>query len=290
MNDYLNLEVMKRQILILFIFISFLKVEAQPFDDFLLPVTTLLEFNDGSSGTGLIYSDKSFLYLVTANHVIINLIYNPTQDITEYHLKDTLIRITFYSRVPNESNRHEMYINLKGLFFSKGLAYNPQNDIAVLKIGKVDNTDYDKVIYNQYVIRTDRTSSIQSNSAYFKFKDIRIGNDIYMSGFPKSIGLKTDDSFDGSLPLMRKGIVAGKYDKYRTIIIDCASYAGNSGGPVLMMKDNHGALIGIVSKFIPYEEKWINPQFGIENKEWSNSGYTVVISFEHVIELIKTLN
>jgi len=48
--------------------------------------------------------------------------------------------------------------------------------------------------------------------------------------------------------------------------LDCPVYKGNSGGPVVASVhsglETKFRLIGIVSEFVPFEEKWINDKYG----------------------------
>jgi hypothetical protein len=46
-------------------------------------------------------------------------------------------------------------------------------------------------------------------------------------------------------------------------------------------------LVGIVSEFVPFEEKWINDKYGYANVEYSNSGYSIIAPIEIMLELIK---
>jgi len=125
-----------------------------------------------------------------------------------------------------------------------------------------------------------------------KYSEVLIGNDVYISGFPSSLGIKKIPQIDYHRPLLRKGIVSGKFDTRKTIIIDCPTFGGNSGGPVIELEDvNTGnqnvRVIGIISQFVPFVEKWINLQHRLTNIEFENSGYSVVIPIDKVIELIE---
>jgi hypothetical protein len=81
-----------------------------------------------------------------------------------------------------------------------------------------------------------------------RFDDVLVSNRVLIFGYPSSIGLRhggppgqraTMDTIkdlaqlDYARPLLRSGIVAGKNQARRTLVIDCPSYWGNSGGPVL---------------------------------------------------------
>src|SRR5262245_59773428 len=98
------------------------------------------------------------------------------------------------------------------------------------------------------------------------FDKVAIGTDILMGGYPKSLGLPSKNQYNFDRPLLRKGIVAGKTYELGNIIVDCASYGGNSGGPIFaenqIIRDGRieksYKLIGLVSGFVPYNEVWYN--------------------------------
>lgn len=118
--------------------------------------------------------------------------------------------------------------------------------------------------------------------------EIGIANDVYLMGYPISIGLQRNKYFDFSKPLLRKGIIAGK--NKNTFIIDCPSYQGNSGGPIIEHgEDDLFRVIGVVSRYIPFETKWFSNREKITNVEISNSGYTVCISIDEVIDVLNAL-
>jgi len=117
---------------------------------------------------------------------------------------------------------------------------------------------------------------------------------IYIFGYPTSIGID-NPQIDPLVPLLRKGIVAGKNYKTKKIIIDGPSYQGNSGGPVIMIDEEADRikflLIGIVVEFVPYVENWLNDKYpGLANTSIHNTGYSVVEPMDYVIETILTFN
>jgi len=122
------------------------------------------------------------------------------------------------------------------------------------------------------------------------YKDASEGNAIVIFGFPKSIGLEEYPQIDFTKPLLRKGIIAGKNDNTKAIIIDCPSYGGNSGGPVLEIEEvwvtvTSYNIIGIITQYVPVKEIWKDVNH--INIILSNSGYAVVEPMDYVVELIK---
>ena len=118
-----------------------------------------------------------------------------------------------------------------------------------------------------------------------------MSNDIFIFGYPNSLGEK--GQLDRSRPLLRKGIVAGKNDLNKSIIIDCPVYQGNSGGLVVERWQESitaylASMIGVVSGFVPFIDRLESEAFGYGNTTVENSGYAVVTPIDRVLEMIVT--
>ena len=125
-----------------------------------------------------------------------------------------------------------------------------------------------------------------------RFDEVLVSNDIYVFGYPSSIGLKEIPQLDYKKPLLRKGIIAGKNERNNTIILDCPIYYGNSGGPVIEVDEVSAfetkfRLIGVISQIIPFAETWHNTTQQYSYATLSNSGYSVATSTEAIFDLIK---
>lgn len=120
------------------------------------------------------------------------------------------------------------------------------------------------------------------------FNEIGIGNDVFIVGYPISLGLDTSGQLDHKRPLLRKGIIAGINQEQRTIILDCPVYFGNSGGPVIEYDNTDRCfyIIGVVSQYVPFVNKWANVRERYINVELTNSGYCVVEPMDAVFDLI----
>ncbi len=123
-----------------------------------------------------------------------------------------------------------------------------------------------------------------------KFADVLTANQVFIFGYPTSLGLKNIPQIDYSKPLLRSGIVAGTNQDLKTIILDCPAYGGNSGGPVLEVEveglGRKYRVIGVVSEFVPAVQTWRNsPQASI-NASVYNSGYTVATPMDFVLDLV----
>jgi hypothetical protein len=92
-------------------------------------------------------------------------------------------------------------------------------------------------------------------------------------------------------PLLRKGIVAGINDSRGVLILDCPSYHGNSGAPVIT-KEIQGLnvifnLIGIQTEVVPFVEKLEqNTLSGSTTMTPGNSGYSVAEPMDAILDLV----
>ena len=196
-------------------------------------------------GSGFFVGGDSFWYLVTAGHVIF-------ADTAPYVLKAAEAEISGYQ----EGRRYVLQVNLKALERDGLVKEDPSHQIAVAVLGRVRPTYV--VWYAPYLKRVD-TGSAQitttSRSALRTYSQALIGNDVYVFGYPRSIGLRAVPQIDYDRPLLHKGIVAGKNPEKKTIILDVPAYPGNSGGPVVEIEETEALN---VQKFVE------NVQFLVE--------------------------
>jgi hypothetical protein len=117
-----------------------------------------------------------------------------------------------------------------------------------------------------------------------KFEDVHVSNDVFVFGYPVSLELR-----DKTLPLLRKGIVAGKDYDEGNIIIDCPIFQGNSGGLTIQVCPS-GALtkfqpIGVITHSVLFKEEFRSNQYDIVNVAFQNSGYGIVEPMDRVLDL-----
>jgi hypothetical protein len=124
-------------------------------------------------------------------------------------------------------------------------------------------------------------------SAARKYADVSIGNECVLFGYPSSLGLGNIPQVDPSKALLRTGIIAGKNDALRTLVLDVTVHPGNSGGPVLQIDDEgvqwHYSVIGVLTQAVPAQEKWPRQKLLV------NSGYAIAAPMDCVLELVATL-
>lgn len=258
---------------------------AIPPDNLSYPI--LIRLENGSTGSGFFLNGRKFTYVITAKHVLYG---------QEGRLLVNTATLISYGVNPTDRSHKRVTVDLTTLTRSGHIYLNDKRDVAAFLYGSVVNETRDlQLIPGIQLIEqaNSKTAGIRADSIK-KYNEVSISNDVWLFGYPSSIGLQESPQFDYSMPLLRKGIVAGKYDAAQTILLDCPSYYGNSGGPVIESEevyDERGLgvsyyLIGVLVEFIPYVEKWRNSKSNIENIEFMNSGYSVAVSMNAVLEIL----
>ena len=254
-------------------------------------LVTLLEGMNGS-GSGFYYRDnEKGLFLVSARHVFMIKDRNDN-----YVIRCKKANLLSYPKDLDWSNPAEFEINLEYLIENDCIQYDKNNDAIVIKLTKETGElkeDGEQVLkLNDWSKKISQGNCLTTIPQHIKkYEEVLVGNEIYISGFPSSLGIQKIPQIDYHKPLLRRGIVAGKNDEQMTIIIDCPSFGGNSGGPVIeldqidLTKINIRT-IGIVTQFVPFVEKWENKQHGLTNLEFQNSGYSIVVPMDVIIKLI----
>lgn len=256
-----------------------------------LAFPVLVKFEGGGDASAFYYSTSNGFYLITAKHVV----FDPANG----NLRGQEMTLESYdAKIAEAPNKLVKKVHL-GAVQRDGLIFaHKTQDIAVLRLGESKSTTNGQsyVVYSSvYMEDVEGKASLvpvtEANTT--PYGKVLISNDAYIFGYPSSIGLKAMPQIDYELPLLRRGVVAGKNVKARTIIIDCPSYYGNSGGPVCQTEPKEDLsieyrIIGIVSEYIPFVETWENKTHRYVNMELSNSGYTVVVPIDLAIDLIGT--
>jgi Trypsin-like peptidase domain len=257
-----------------------------PNDNLAYPV--MIVINTGSTGSGFLLNTGDALFFVTAKHVV----FNDAGNING--ISATLICQT--KNIDDDSSTN-LSIDFVTLQANGNVLSHADKDVAVVKISTItklpNENSYINNLVNGVTISQQGASEIISVSAQNNVKgidDVLISNDIFLYGYPSSLGLRQLPQFDYSKPLLRKGIVANVYKSFGTIILDCPVYPGNSGGPVVQVSveglNIKHSVIGVVSQFVPYSENWINQSNGLIHTEISNSGYSVAVAMDFVFEIV----
>jgi len=249
---------------------------------------------DDRSGSGFYLNTNDGSYLVTAKHVL----FEENSKNEKLTLWDKTATLSSYSKDPTEKTPFVLGVNLE---MAKVKAH-PIFDIAIVKI----LTFKEETPEGTWITKpADGITQKQSGAKHLlvgvplsscrKYEDIQVSNEIFVFGYPNSLGIheKSQDNneLDYSRPLLRKGIIAGKNDLKRTIIIDCPIYQGNSGGLVMECEqvnfERKFFVLGVVTKFIPFVENMKSLQYGTVNTNIENSGYGIVVPIDTILEFIQ---
>jgi trypsin-like peptidase len=270
-----------------------LPVRAQraiPDDNLAYPV--LIQLPD-QIASGFYLNAGSSTYLVTAKHVLF--------DQQTGRLRNGPVTLISYSSNPKESGANVLQLDLAALSQAGRIKGHAAADVAVIQIAEIiaDSSTNAPALKQVRVVSgvTVHTSvatgilGVDVNVALKKYDDVLVANEVLLFGYPTSLGMRESPQLDPQRPLLRRGIVAGLNSTARSIIIDCPSYPGNSGGPVVET-DHIGfqttyKVIGVVSEFVPFAERSINYPIQYQSVTISNSGYTIVTPMDFVLELVK---
>lgn len=256
-----------------------------PEDNLAYPVLIIL--SSGHSGSGFQLNSGTHIYLVTAKHVLFD---------NNGQIKADNAEIICQTRSIDDDTTTVFNINFNILNQSNNIFVHAHKDVAAFTIGTItenkDGMGYTTNLITGVTVKQTGKSEIVSvaKNTVIHLKDALVSNDIFLYGYPSSLGLKQSPQFDYSKPLLRKGIIASVNRTQGTIILDCPVYYGNSGGPVVQVtNDKVGikhSVVGVVSQFIPYTENWVNQSNNIVHTEMSNSGYSVAVAMDYVFEML----
>jgi S1-C subfamily serine protease len=262
-----------------------------------LAYPALITTSSGSTGSGFYLATNSAIYLVTAAHVVFaneldpkirpgsdefNALIAPAADLVSYGID------------PKDTSANKFHVDLPALQKAGLILRHEQSDVAVARIFALEPP---------YMKAADPAVQVQSRAksgiavaprvgSVVTYDDVMVSNEVIVFGYPTSIGLAQMPQFDYARPLLRSGIVAGKYDAQRTIILDCPVYPGNSGGPVIGISSeglgtNNFLVIGVVTQFVPLvQELVLQPMSRSKHVNLGNSGYSIAAPMDPVFELL----
>jgi len=262
---------------------------AIPDDNLAYPV--LITLKNGSAGSGFYLNNGKALYLVTAKHVLF--------DPATQKLLDVAADLLSYSKDPADSTRNLLTLDLSVLQNDGNIKPHPSEDVAVVKVFTVDSSTTGTGGTQALTLSVVPGVTFKEESkggvlgvaldTVKPFDQVLTGNDVMVFGYPISLGLQQLPKLDIQHPLLRKGIVAGTNREKRSIILDCPSYFGNSGGPVLEVDREvfkaSFKIIGVISQYVPFVDTGGSKTFVMQMA--SNSGYSIATPMDFVLELVK---
>jgi len=246
----------------------------------------LITWNTGATGSGFALGAMNTNYFVTAKHCLF------AQDGSLLGDKLTLLCQT---AILSDDTFGIFEVSIREVEAAGNLFKHPTHDVAGFKLSNIvshedGSLEFDPLPGIKIVELGNSPLVILKADEFVSFIDeVLIASDIFIYGYPVSLGLQHSPQFEYNKPLLRKGIVANVNKKQGTIILDAPVYYGNSGGPVVQVfhdaKNTRHHVIGVVSQFIPYTENWVNQSNNIIHTEVSNSGYSVAVSMNYVFEM-----
>jgi hypothetical protein len=266
-----------------------------PDDNLAYPV--LIDLSDCRNNIASVKGSGFFLntgpeeYLVTARHILFDLSQRvqPNQPLSLLCKKANLVS---YSKDPKERQQNRFELDLQLLNTTSKIKAHATKDIAIVQIG-VNPQPTALVPIAGVQANAIAPSGILSailETNVKKFTEVLTGNDVHVLGYPSSIGIQQSPQIDYNSPLLRKGIVAGTNVSNKTIVLDCLTFFGNSGGPVLQAVPvglgTRFDVIGIISQYIPFAETWVNTTLNYSNVQVYNSGYSIAEPMDSVFELL----
>jgi hypothetical protein len=242
----------------------------------------LLTIGQGS-GTSFFLNCPDATHLVTAHHVL----FDPKSGAP---WADTFV-VMAYSRDQAIASPQRFMFHVPALVTSGRLRTDRVHDVAVAEVARVGadgNMDFvpgvAPVTPMQWPIIGVPLMSV------LRVADVLIGNEVYLFGYPVSIGLPQVPQLDYDRPLLRRGIVAGKNPSRGAVIVDCPVYPGNSGGPVMQLDadgtQNSYRVFGVAIEFVPTTAKVYHAGSAVPSDALVNSGYAVVAAMDHVLSLL----
>lgn len=256
-----------------------------PEDNLSYPV--LIQLSDGSSGSGFFvnYKDRGFFF-VTASHVLFK------KENGKHVLRSKSATLLLYADVVRDKAPILLKISdLEQVLILRDL----KADIAVIKVAKCTPVKQGagKLEWKAGVQKITPGNIVSVASASLKkFDDVIVSNEVFVLGYPNSLSVPGASQIDYTRPLLRKGIIAGKNDKNKTIILDCPVYFGNSGGLAIevtqeTLTTRQFRIIGVVSQYVPFVEQLKSLQLGYINRSYENSGYSVVAPSDTILRLLE---
>jgi hypothetical protein len=234
------------------------------------PVFIALKTADTSrNGCGFYVNAERAMYLVTTTHVLADGLL--PADSTSRKLPTAELQLLSYSKDLPLRKRIVLAANLSALQENGDVKLHHSQDLVVIRLATAGEPASGKAPERGVTIKESAESDLLGvpTAAVKTYEQVAVGNDVILYGYPGSPGIRNNPQLDPSRPLLRRGLVAGRDQKNRSIIVDGGD-RGNDGCPVFEIDpDGYGySLIGVVSDRL-------------------DSGYSIVKPMDFVLELMK---
>ena len=253
------------------------------------------------SASGFFYTDEKALFFVTAKHVLIDpATAKPTSDV-----------IVLKSYVEGtDFGGQRSYTLDRGVLTKNGdIRVSPEDDIAAIRIGKIQRaTLQDGSLLKPIPSTPSPVMTVVDEPGLSAGGDLKtpvfaahhlqthvmaqtvLGSPVFIIGYPKSLAV-SQQKVDFNKPLLRSGVLAQRNPRLHSLVVDCAAFKGNSGGPVVEVDQINAvtktfAIIGVVSEFVPLYDNLVSKDYGFTDITVENSGYAVVVPIDSMIDLL----
>jgi len=245
-----------------------------------------------STGTGVFLSASNKVFLVTAAHCIFNVLSTNKSEL----LNSNAVISSLYQDKDGDG-KNAFFLDLKQLSDNGLIRRHPAHDVTVIQVFSMAPLGTNGPVLDlpvagvQLASRPWTVVTYAASEVALSFTNIPDGSETYILGYPVEL-LKdpTASEVDFSYPLIRRGIVSQRNRQTGKLIIDSGVYGGNSGGPVLVVRqpsigEKVFYVAGIITQFVPVTTR-VWPNAGITNSVLVNSGYGVAESIDYAIELM----
>lgn len=234
-----------------------------------------------STGSGFFLNAVTGTLLITAKHVLYD------QQTGAQHAAHA--RIISYPSEHADTEKNIFILDLQALSRAGEIKFDATLDVVAIRIGIKGplNSDRLQITPGVTIEQLAQTGVIGVGLNNIRlFDDVMVSNNVFILGYPISLGLPHIPQLDYSKPLIRAGVVAGKNNTLQTIVLDCPVYPGNSGGPVVEVEQEgyeyKYRIIGVVIQYVPTIAQSVNP---VTSDILVNSGYSVAASMNGVLAL-----
>lgn len=237
---------------------------------------------DSCRGTGFIYNYNSYLYLVTARHVLFH----------KDKCASPELLVTAYPEgsVCNRPSRFK--INLEMAEEKGRLQVATSHDFMFIEMGKFVGL---KRYLASFVVKIDSpfvSPKYFPSGAFTNLDSIGVGEVVYLFGYP--VSLSVAKQFDFNRPIMRTGTISarsctsqGSRHTDYSVLIDARVDKGMSGG-FGMIKTDEGkySLIGLIVELVPWIKEVEKIEGDVKITEYENSGLSILLSMDTVFSAI----
>lgn len=219
---------------------------------------------------------EEILKLVPDNFEYIAAIGSLYIDSQKISLKSFSARLLSYSNDIADPGPVVIEMELPEFYGRDRVRYHSSYDVAAVEIGTMDQSGM-MTLYPEAVLKQGKVPGYLDLLKIKFFKEVLVGNDAFVFGYPASVA-ENNPLLDINSPLLRKGIIAGKNNRMKLLLIDAPRYHENSGGLVLEVgREGDGTdykAVGMVTT-VPF------------SNSVQSEGYGIAVPMDMVLEILR---